>query len=190
MPANVFKKIQQKYAPYLIIVFCIVTLSFYVYVKVFLKSAADEAQSVYDGVAKLVSVPAQAQPAYKKFEETPIFFDINGKLATLEEALKKGMPGLKNFGTLADRIQSIAAECDIELIKLNIFNPSTDSPADILSMKIRLECRSTYKSFKKFLWCMENCTNIIFIRTLNISSKLSEEKLTYNFDLESFIRKQ
>lgn len=190
MTASAFKNILQKYSPYAIVALCVITLSFYVYVNVLLKSRLDSAQLAYDGVAKLAAAPGKVAQTYRKFEETPFFAEINKSLSAVEEVFKKAMPGLRNFGNLADSIQALAGECDVELIKLNIFNPAENSPQDIISMKVRLECRSTYKAFKKFLWSLEKCTNIVFIRNLTVTSKLSEEKLTYNFDLESFIKKQ
>lgn len=167
--------------------FILVPLIYYSYVGFFLKSKLSRLQNEYEQSSKSAGIKTEVK--YGRFEESARYKKIIEELGEIESKVKANLPSLKNFGGLADKIQSMASECDIEIVNLNIFNPSADSPMEIYPMKIKLECRSTYKSLKKFLWCIENCTNIMFIEKLKIVSKMSEEKLSYSYDLVSYIQK-
>lgn len=180
--------LQKKILPITMIIFIIISLGYYAYVNTVVKSAFNQSSAAFEKLSK--SVGPQTQVKYTSFENTPRHQDILTQLKKVEEDIKKILPSIKNFGSVADTLQSFAAECDVEVINLNIYNPTTEaSPVDIYPMKIRLECRSTYKAFKKFLWAIENCTNTIFVEKLKFSSSMSEEKLHYTYDFISYIKK-
>lgn len=180
--------IQKKILPITMIFFIVIAIAGYAYVNFRVKPKLSSVQAAYEAAIK-VETP-QAQINVKQFENSPRYGDLMAQLAKIEESIKAILPSIKNFGIVADQIQNIARECDVEVINLNIFNPSeTAVSLQIYPMSIKLECRSTYKAFKKFLWCMEHSTNTIFIDKLKIDSKFSEEKLNYSYDLTSYIKK-
>jgi len=180
--------IQKKLIPITMICFIAMAIAYFAYVNFHVKQKLNAAQAAYDAAIK-TDTP-QTQINVKQFESSPRYGDLMAQLAKIEENIKAILPSIKNFGIVADQIQNLARECDVEVINLNIFNPSeTASSLQIYPMSIKLECKSTYKAFKKFLWCMENCTNTIFIDKLKIASKFSEEKITYSYDLTSYIKK-
>ncbi|HNY12411.1 MAG TPA: hypothetical protein PKK26_12535 [Candidatus Wallbacteria bacterium] len=180
--------IQKKIFPITMIFFIAIAITYYAYVNFYVKQKLNAAQAAYDAATRIEA--PQTQINVKQFEKSPRYGDLMAQLAKIEENIKVILPSIKNFGVVADQIQNLAQECDVEVINLNIFNPSeTTSALQIYPMSIKLECKSTYKAFKKFLWCMENCTNTIFIDKLKIVSSFSEEKITYSYDLTSYIKK-
>jgi hypothetical protein len=134
--------------------------------------------------------PVKTEIKYNRFEDDQSYKKTVEKLDSIENQIKRRLPSMDNFGSLADKIQTLAAECNVEVAGLNVFNPSHDAAPDIYSMRINLECRSTYKAFKKFLWGLENCDNTVFIEKINMASKMSDEKFQYSYELLSYIKKQ
>ena len=158
------------------------------YVSLYLKTKLSMLDNEFEELSK--GAPIRTEIKYNRFEEDEKYKKTVEKLDSIENQIKRRLPAMNNFGVLADRIQALAVECNVDVAGLNVFNPSRDAELDIYPMKINLECRSTYKAFKKFLWGLENCDNMVFIEKINIASKMSDEKFQYSYELLSYINKQ
>ncbi len=178
-----FKKI----LPLLMAVFIFIPLIYSVYVSFYLKSNLSRLEAEFESLSK--AAPVKTEIKYNRFEDSENYKKTISVLGSIENQIKKAMPSINNFGGMADDIQRMAAECNVEVAGLDIFNPSKDTPLEIYPMKIKLECRSTYKAFKKFLWGIENCGGNVFIEKLKIGSKMSDEKISYSYDLLGYIKK-
>ncbi len=179
-----FKKI----IPALIVILILAPVIYSAYVSIYLKTKLTMLDRQFDELSK--GTPVKNEIKYNRFEEDEKYKTTVAKLDSIENQIKRRLPAMNNFGVLADRIQALAAECNVDVAGLNVFNPSREAGLDIYPMKINLECRSTYKAFKKFLWGLENCDNMVFIEKINIASKMSDEKFHYSYELMSYIKKQ
>ncbi len=178
-----FKKI----LPVLIVIFILMPMFYSVYTSIYLKSRLASLDAEFDNLSR--TPPVHTQIKYNRFEDDERYKKAFEKLGTLEAEIKRQLPSMNNFGSIADSLQALAAECNIEVASLNVFNPAREASSDIFPMKINMECRSTYKAFKKFLWSIENCNNIFFIEKIAVNSKLSDEKLNYNYEMLGYIKK-
>lgn len=177
--------VYKRILPLLIALLIIAPLSYSLYVSFFVKAKLAALDREFEELS--AAVPVRTEIKYNRFEETEKYKKAVEALDSIEARVKSRLPSLDNFGGMADSIQELASECGVEVAGLNIFNPSTDSGLDIYPMKIKLDCKSTYKAFKKFLWGIEKCSETIFIEKLEISSGVADEKISYSYHLLGYI---
>ncbi len=178
-----FKKI----IPALIVVLILAPIIYSAYVSFYLKMKLSLLDRQFEEISK--GAPVKTEIKYDLFEDDIRYKKTVEKLDSIETLIKHRLPAMNDFGMLADKIQTLASECNVEIAALDVFNPARDATLDIYPMKLSLECRSTYKAFKKFLWVLENCDNTVFIEKINIASKMSDEKFLYSYELLSYIKK-
>ncbi len=174
--------------PALMAVFILLPLAYSAYVSFYLKARAASLDKEFEELSR--AAPVKTEIKYNRFEETENYKKTLAKLDSIENQIKKNLPSINNFGSLADKIQDLALECGVEVAGLNIFNPAPDSSLDVYPMKIKLDCRSTYKAFKKFLWGLEKCSNTVLIEKINIGSRITDEKINYSYLLLGYIKNE
>jgi len=185
---KILEFIQKKGIPFLMIFFVMTAFFYYCYVKAYYGIKVSRAESELETISKESLKAQETKIIVNKFEETGKYKELTAKLKNFEDEIKNVLPKTDEVSKIAESLQKYAAECDVEIINLNILNPSVKANFDFCQVKINIECKGTYKAFKKFLWSIENCAGFIFIEKLLFKSLLSDEKIKFALALESFVR--
>jgi len=180
---------QQKLLPFLMIFFVLTAFFYYCYVKVYYGIKVSRAENAFETISKEALKSQETKVIVNKFEDTNKYKEIMTKLNLLEDEFKNMLPKSDEVSKIAENLQKHASECDVEILNLNILNPSLESHLDFCQVKINIECKGTYKAFKKFLWSVENCSGFIFVQKLILKSHMSDEKIKFAFEFESFVKK-